>query len=387
MAPPILPPATLGVLGGGQLGKMFCAAAQRMGYAVAALDPDPEAPAMQCADHRVVGAFEDRGAVERLVELSDAVTLEFENVPADALLVAGHERPVRPGPKVLEIAQSRIAEKRFFQSIGIPTARTAFIASADDADAADEGLFPGLLKSDRMGYDGKHQHRVHDRRSVAGIVSANPQTAFVLERRLDLAGEIAVVGARTPSGSISMLPACETRHENGILDMAVVPARFDSDIRRQAKETARKIMEALEYEGVVCVEYFLTSDGELLANEMAPRPHNSGHHSIESCTISQFEMQVRALCDLPCPEPILRSSAAMFNLLGKCWDDGHIDWLPVLRSPRAAIHLYGKRKPRPWRKMGHVTFLAESPDEAESLALEAKAGLHGNSLRIHSRRA
>jgi len=376
MGSPILPGATLGVLGGGQLGRMFCAAANRMGYAVAALDPDPDAPALQVAQHPVAAELDDPDALGRIAGICAAVTVEFENVPKESLAALAEKIPTRPCARAISVAQNRAAEKQFAESLGIPPAPHAIVRGATDLASAPESLYPGRLKSLRFGYDGKGQHPVASREEAERVLGEHPGTDFVLEKNLDLAAEVAMIGARLPSGEIAFLPPCQTFHADGILDVAIAPAPLDPAVTRQARESTRRVLEALEYEGVLCVEYFITRSGDLMLNEMAPRPHNSGHHSIESCSLSQFELQVRALCGLPVGDPVQAPHAAMLNLLGQCWEGGEPDWAGVLRDPRAALHLYGKREPRRGRKMGHVTFLADDARDAERRALEAKSLLY-----------
>lgn len=368
----IRPGATLGVLGGGQLGRMFAHAAQRLGYRVAVLDPDPDSPAGRVADVHLENDYADPRALDELARLCAAVTVEFENVPAASLEYLARSRPVRPAPAAVAVAQDRIREKRFLQGHGFPTARFAIVHDRNGLAAALAELgAPAVLKRARLGYDGKGQAVVA---SLAEARSAFEQFGgepCVLEERLALEAELSVVLARGVDGVTAAYPVAENRHRNGILDLSVVPARVSVGMARAATKMAERIAALLDYVGVLAVEFFV-ADGRLLVNEIAPRPHNSGHYTLDACATSQFEQQVRALCGMPLGDPRLLRPAAMVNLLGDLWAGGEPRWETILRDPRARLHLYGKREARPGRKMGHYTCLAESVEQARAAALKIK---------------
>ena len=371
----IFPDAMLGMLGGGQLGRMFTLAAHSMGYRVTVLDPDPLSPAGAVADVHIKAAYQDREALQQLADTCSAVTTEFENVPADSLRWLAAHCPVRPAGSSVAVAQDRITEKQFLAGAGLATAPFAVIASAADLEAIDAGLLPGILKRARFGYDGKGQARVatvEETRSAFHAMGAEP---CVLEGLVDLACEISAVVARGADGATSVFPVGENRHRNGILDVCIVPARVSPSIVRQAEDVAAKIATKLEYCGVLAVEFFVTRDGRLLVNEIAPRPHNSGHYTIDACTTSQFEQQVRTLCGLPLGEAKLLAPVVMVNLLGEAWAQGQPAWERLFRLPEAKLHLYGKHEARPGRKMGHFTVLGADADEALGKAMAVRNAL------------
>ena len=375
----IAPGATLGVLGGGQLARMFVHAAQRLGYETAVLDPDPASPAGLVAHAHLRTDYLDPDGLARLADLAAAVTTEFENVPAAALESLARRRPVAPGAAAVAVCQDRAAEKAAFARAGVACAPHALIASARDLAGVDASLLPGSLKTARLGYDGKGQRAVADRAALAAAHAALGGVACVLEKRLALAAEISVVVARDAGGAVVLLPVQENLHRGGILARTVVPAVVASDAQQaEAVALAGRLAAGLGYVGVLCVEFFLLADGALVANEMAPRPHNSGHHSIDSCDVSQFELQVRAMTGAPLGTPRLHSPAVMLNLLGDLWHgaDGarrEPPWQQVLALPGAHLHLYGKAEPRPGRKMGHLTLTAPSAGEADARARAAAA--------------
>ena len=372
--PFIAPGATLGVMGGGQLARMFVHAAQQMGYATAVLDADAASPAGLVAHHHVRADYLDPQGLARLAELSDAVTTEFENVPAESLSLLAEQRPVAPGAAAVAVCQDRAAEKAHFVRCGVPCAPHAVIDSADRLAAVDADLLPGILKTARLGYDGKGQLRVADLAELQRAWVELGGVACVLEKRLPLAHEISVIVARGSDGQIVHLPVQRNLHRAGILAVTQVPATHVSDaVQHSAIDSARKIAAELAYTGVLCVEFFVLQDGSLVANEMAPRPHNSGHHSIDSCDLSQFELQVRALTGAPLRTPRLHSPCVMLNLLGELWSAGPPDWAGVLALPGAQLHLYGKAQARPGRKMGHLTVTAANADEADRVARVAAA--------------
>lgn len=351
----ILPGATLGILGGGQLGKMFAVAAQTLGYRVAVLDPDPECPAHALCHEHIIAAYDDPAALARLREICAAVTTEFENVPAASLAELGQSLVVSPAAKPVSITQNRAREKEFLRDAGFATAAFAIVDGESDFEAAlDEIRFPAILKRSTFGYDGKGQYRVATTADARRAFEAIGGAGCVLEEQVALALEVSVVLARSRSGAIASYPVAENLHANGILDMSIVPARIDAQLAAEATDVAQRIAQALDYVGVMAVEFFVVKDGRLLINELAPRPHNSGHFTLDACTTSQFEQQVRTLCDLPLGAPDLVQPAVMVNLLGELWQP-EPNWAAVLASASLKLHLYGKTEARTGRKMGHFT--------------------------------
>jgi 5-(carboxyamino)imidazole ribonucleotide synthase len=381
--PPISPGSWLGLLGGGQLGRMFAMAAQSLGYRVAVLDPQPEAPASSVADLQIVADYEDPEGLERLAGLCAAVTTEFENVPALSLTWLGEHIAVRPGSGSVAIAQDRGLEKQFIASTGLVVTPHALIAAPDDFAHVDASLYPAILKARRLGYDGKGQARVASASAALLAFRELGEVPCVLEKRLDLAFEISVVVARAADGTAAAYPIAENIHRDGILAISTVPSpRVDAALAARAQEAALAIAAQLDYVGVLCVEFFVLQDGRLLVNEIAPRPHNSGHYSIDACASSQFEQQVRVLAGLPLGSTRQHSAAVMLNLMGELWYDPsgarrEPDWAGVLSHPGARLHLYGKREARPGRKMGHVTCVAASALQAleEAHAIAARLGI------------
>ena len=372
----ILPGAMLGVLGGGQLGRMFVIQARTMGYETMVLDPDPRSPAGQMADVHLRAAYTDPEALDQLAAACAAVTTEFENVPAGALERLARSCHVRPPVGAVAVTQDRIAEKTFLERAGFPTAR--FRPVRDEAElrgALAEVRLPALLKTSRLGYDGKGQA------TIAGPEDGSPafeklgRVACVLEERLALETELSVVLARGDDGAVAPFPVGENRHRDGILETTVVPARVSRATADEARDTAGRVADALEYVGVLGVELFVANGGRIYVNEIAPRPHNSGHYTLDACSADQFEQQLRALCGLPLAEPRLLSPVAMINLLGDLWNPGPPRWAEVFRRPGARLHLYGKAEARPGRKMGHLNCLADDPDRALALALETRDAL------------
>ena len=371
----ILPGATLGMLGGGQLGRLFTIAARTMGYHVIVLDPDPDSPAGALASEHLRADYQDAAALDHLARACAAVTTEFENVPAATLERLARRCMVRPGARAVAITQDRIHEKNFLRDHGFATAPFAVVRSEQDLlDGLETIGTPALLKVSRFGYDGKGQATVRNAREALAAWNAMKREPCVLERRMALDTEVSVVLARGIDNAVAVYPVGENVHVNGILDLSVVPARVSVARARAAQAAARRIAARLEYVGVLAVEFFI-SGGKLLVNEIAPRPHNSGHYSIDACVTSQFEQQVRALCGLPLGDTRLLSPAAMVNLLGDLWAHGAPRWERVLESPRAKLHLYGKRAARPGRKMGHYTCLATTPSKARTEALELRRSL------------
>ncbi len=367
-------PVTLGVLGGGQLGRMFVHAAQAMGYATIVLDPDPTSPAGVAADHHVQADYLDEQGLAQLLQRSSAITTEFENVPAGALYTLGAHRRVAPGGDAVATCQHRAKEKRLLERAGVPCAPYAVIETAADFDRVADDLFPGILKTAQMGYDGKGQVSVADRAGLAAAWAALKQVPCVFEKRLPLRIELSVLVARDPFGEMVTWPVQQNLHHEGILAVTQSPGPDVTPLLAEAAcDAARRVAQALEYVGVLCVEFFVLEDGSLVANEMAPRPHNSGHHSIDSCDISQFEGQVRVLAGLPLVTPRQHSPAVMLNVLGDAWFDADgrersPDWAAVLRMPGAHVHLYAKANARRGRKMGHVTVTAATVEAARDTA-------------------
>ncbi|MBX3605123.1 MAG: 5-(carboxyamino)imidazole ribonucleotide synthase [Piscinibacter sp.] len=382
-APFIAPGATLGVMGGGQLGRMFVHAAQSMGYFTAVLDADPASPAGLVAHYHVQSGYLDEAGLAQLMQRSAAITTEFENVPAAALRTLGAHRPVAPGADAVAVCQDRAAEKARFVACGVPCAPHAVIETADQLAAVDDRLLPGILKTARLGYDGKGQVRVEDRPALAAAWQALKQVPCVLERRLDLAFEISVIVARGAAGEVVHFPAQRNLHRDGILAVTTVPAPgLAPALEQRAVDAAGRIAAALGYVGVLCVEFFVLRDGTLVANEMAPRPHNSGHYTIDACDLSQFDLQVRTLTGAPLRSPRLHSCAVMLNLLGDLWFSAgdpdspqEPDWAALLALPGVHLHLYGKAQARPGRKMGHLTVTAATAAQARDVALQAAACL------------
>ena len=372
----ILPGATVGVVGGGQLGRMFALQARSMGYRVVVLDPDPQSPAGAVADRHICAAYDDEGALSELSTSCAAVTTEFENVPAATLERLGRSSLVRPPVEAVAITQERIAEKSFLESHGFATAPFRPVRDKHELLEAVRSIpLPALLKTSRLGYDGKGQASVDSEADALQGFERFGGLPCVLESRLELECELSVIVARGADGDVVTFPVAENRHRDGILETSVVPARVSGSLSHQACEIATKIAEAMAYVGVLGVELFVTGGGQLLVNEMAPRPHNSGHYTIDACSADQFEQQLRALCGLPLARPWLLSPVAMVNLLGDLWAGGEPRWQEALKRPGVRLHLYGKAEARPGRKMGHLNCLARDPDRALALALETRDAL------------
>jgi len=372
----ILPDALLGVLGGGQLGRMFTVAARSMGYRVWVLDPDPHSPAGAMADRHLQAGYEDKAALREMGQHCAAITTEFENVPAETLEYLETLKPVRPGPRAVAIARDRIQEKTFIREQGLATAPFFPIHSNEDLADACAGLnMPALLKTAQLGYDGKGQVPVTSLEQAQEGFRQLQETPCVLEERVTLERELSVILARSVSGETAVFPIGENVHVNGILDTTSVPAQIPESIARQATDMATTLAEAMQYCGVLAVEFFLTSSGELLINEMAPRPHNSGHYTMDACLTSQFEQQVRTLCGLPPGATTLLSPVVMVNILGDLWEKGTPAWDRLFAQAHAKLHLYGKQQARPGRKMGHYNCLAGTLTEAAAIAELIRAQL------------
>lgn len=372
----ILPGATLGVLGGGQLGRMFTLAAHSMGYHVVVLDPDPHSPAGHIAGQHIQAGYGDHAALQMLGDECAAVTTEFENVPADSLDYLNRFCPVRPNADAVRIAQDRIREKTFCQEQDLATVPFAAIYESSDLEDAFADLTPPLLlKTARLGYDGKGQIRVDNLEQAEAAFEQLGGRSCVLEEIVDLEREVSVIVARGIDGTLASYPVGENRHTGGILDTTLVPARIDTATATRAVGMAQRLATALDYCGVLAVEFFITRDGQLLINELATRPHNSGHYTVDACVTSQFAQQVRCMCGLPPGATDLLSPVVMTNLLGDIWEDGVPDWEHILSEPRAQLHLYGKHVARPGRKMGHYNCLAADVDGALQVATRIRGRL------------
>ena len=367
---PILPPAMLGILGGGQLGRMFTIAAKTMGYQVTILDPDPHAPAAEFADRHLCAAFDNPDALNELAQCA-AVTTEFENVSADAMRFLAQHTTVSPSGDCVAIAQNRIQEKTWIQKAGLQTAPYQAICQAEDITEASSAFLPGILKTATLGYDGKGQIRVANLDELKAAFSVHGEVACVLEKMVDLRGEISVIVCRLNSEHIQTFDPAENIHENGILAYSIVPARLSADIQTQAQQMACRLADELNYIGVLAVEMFVVGDThELIVNEIAPRPHNSGHHTIDACATNQFQQQVRIMCGLPPAHTRLLSACCMANILGNVWqaDGSEPNWLLLQTNTDSHLHQYGKKMARKGRKMGHFTTLAADSEQAFKLA-------------------
>jgi 5-(carboxyamino)imidazole ribonucleotide synthase len=370
---PILPGGTIGVLGGGQLGRMFAMSARRLGYRVHTLSPERDTPTGQIADVEIDAPYEDLDAVRAFARGVDVVTFEFENVPAAAAAEAEQHAIVRPNGHALFIAQHRLREKTFLASLGLPVTPFAPVRSAGELTAAIEAIgCPSILKTAAFGYDGKGQVAIAQADEAAAAWTALGQEEAVLEAFIDLDREISVIGARGVNSAWAHFDPIENTHRHHILDVSIAPASIPADLAAQAVDATRVVMEALDYVGLLCIEFFVTRGGVLLINELAPRPHNSGHLTFDACRTSQFEQQLRAVCGLPLGASDLLQPAAMANLLGDIWADGTPSWAAALSMPSVKLHLYGKATPRPGRKMGHLTALASTAAEARRLVIAAR---------------
>lgn len=373
---PILPGATIGVLGSGQLGRMLAMAARRMGYRVHTLSPEHDSPTGQLADAEVVAAYDDLDAVAAFARDVDVVTFEFENVASASAEAAARHAPVRPAGAVLHTTQNRLREKQALVDGGFPVTPFSPIRTAANLAAAAEGdRLPGVLKTAGFGYDGKGQRKVTTRAELATAFDELAGVECVLESFVDFGCEVSVVAARGVDGAIVDWGVMENAHANHVLDLTLSPARLSPALAEEARRIAHGILEHLDVVGVMCVEMFVTTDGRLLVNELAPRPHNSGHLTIECSATSQFEQQLRAVCALPLGVTTQLRPAAMVNLLGDLWSAGEPDWAAALGMPGVALHLYGKASARPGRKMGHLTALADDVETAAERALAAREAL------------
>jgi len=378
----ILPGSTIGMLGGGQLGRMFVSAARGMGYDVIVLDPDPQSPAGGLASEHLAHGYEDRAALDYLAQHCAVVTTEFENIPAATLAYLARSVAVHPSAQALQVAQHRLREKEFFRREGLATADFLAIETAADVAGAGDFPFPAILKTATLGYDGKGQIVCDSFAALAPAFSQMGGKPCVLEQRIDLACEVSVVLARSQAGVVTCFPIAENRHANGILDVTLVPAAISAELADQAIDAATRIANGLDYCGVLAVEFFISSDARVLVNEMAPRPHNSGHYTLDACITSQFEQQLRMVCGLPAGSCELHRPVAMLNLLGDIWpEDGIPPWAQVLACEQAKLHLYGKKEARAGRKMGHINCLGDSRAAAVALLKKVRQLLTSQASR------
>ena len=368
----ILPPAMLGLLGGGQLGRLFVLAAKSCGYRVSVLDPDPQAPAADVADEHICAAYNDSMALARLKDSCEAITIEFENVDVQAMAYLANFVPVIPPPQSVAISQDRIQEKAFCRRIGLPTAPYHEIISSEDLKRDLQAYFPGRLKVARCGYDGRGQYKVPDAAALGEAYRASGEQPCILEKQLPLAKELSVIVVRSQQQQTAVFPVAENQHINGILDTSMVPANIPASLAQQAQAMALQLVDALAYVGVLAVEFFVLADGRLLVNEMAPRPHNSGHYTIDACLSSQYEQQLRMMCGFDPAQTDLLMSAVMVNLLGEAWHRGTPNWQTLLACGNVKLYLYGKTQARPGRKMAHFTVLAKETGAAYQQAQQLK---------------
>ena len=372
----IPPGAVLGVLGSGQLGRMFTIAARQMGYRVHTFSPESDTPTGQVADVEVTASYDDADALRAFARQVAVVTFEFENVPSAATETLESQVPVRPSPMALHVSQHRAREKQFLSKHGIPTVPYAVASTEDElAQALARVGTPAIVKTAAFGYDGKGQQTAAAATDVHRLWTALGGGQLVVEKRISLQAELSVIAARSVAGDVVQYPLFENRHANHILDLTTAPALVPPAVAAQATEIGRAILTALDYVGVLCIEFFLSTDGELMVNELAPRPHNSGHLTIDAAVTSQFEQQVRAVSGLPLGSPELVRPAAMANLLGDLWSEGDPDWAAACRHPDVKLHLYGKLAPKPGRKMGHLTAMARTVQEAQERVIAARDAL------------
>jgi 5-(carboxyamino)imidazole ribonucleotide synthase len=364
----------LGMLGGGQLGRFFVIAAHEMGYRVTVLDPDKNSPAGKIADVHLCTGYDDADALAQMANSCAAVTTEFENVPAASLAYLAQTCTVSPDAESVAIAQNRVLEKNFLRDSGLPVAPYVVIKSEADVPATGDPVYPAILKVARFGYDGKGQARVADREEAQAALASFKGETCVLEQMLVLDYEVSVILARETNGYVVAFPTAENSHLDGILDISIAPARAPEDLHTQAHQLAVHIANELEYIGVLAVEFFV-SDGKLLVNEIAPRPHNSGHYTIDACATSQFEQQVRVLAGLPLGDARMHSYAVMVNILGNIWEKSEPAWDKALAQPQLKLHLYGKHEARKGRKMGHFTLLGKDVETVVALAMQTRREL------------
>ena len=372
--PAILPGATIGFLGGGQLGRMTAFAARSMGYDVHVLDPDPTAPARGIATRFIEAPLDDADAIVRLAEGCAVLMPEIETISADGMARAVAHAPVRPGAQVLHIIQDRARQKEWLAANAFPLTPFRVVRGEGDIERASSTLVGKcFVKTTTGGYDGRGQLRIEEPSQIRNAWQTLGAREVVVEQAVEIATELSVMVARRPSGSIATYPPAANVHVNGVLAWSVIPGIAEDALANRARDLAAAIAESIRVEGLLCAEMFLTTGGELLVNELAPRPHNSYHESIEGCATSQFEQAVRAICDLPLGSTDSIHSAAIANLLGELWKDARSpDFMPVLAAPSTRLHLYGKRAARPGRKMGHVASRGDSPSQAIDRAVAAR---------------
>lgn len=374
--PPVLPGATIGVLGSGQLGRMFALAARELGYRIAIYSPDNDTPAGQIGDREFTAAYTDLERIREFAKSVSVVTFEFENVHAASTSAAAEFAPVRPDGRVLHTTQNRLREKTFLDGNGFPVTPFRRIASLADLQAAARDLgLPAVLKTADFGYDGKGQTKIHSADQLEAAWKNLHGAEGIYEAFVSFEKEISVVAARTLRGEFAAFPVFENSHANHILDVTFAPAAISPALAKQAEELAAGILNKLDVVGLLTVEMFVTKDGRILVNELAPRTHNSGHLTIDACLTSQFEQQVRAVCGLPLGSTELRRPAAMANLLGDLWSGGEPNWIAALEDPLVKLHLYGKAQARPGRKMGHLTATGDTVEEAVQRVTEARRRL------------
>lgn len=374
---PILPGSVIGVLGSGQLGRMFALSARRMGYRVHTFSPDADTPTGQVADVEVQASYEDTDALKKFATGVDVVTFEFENVPSSATAALEALKPVRPKGEVLHFTQHRLREKGFLSKKGFPVAAYRAVKTREELDAALKALgTPAVLKTAGFGYDGKGQAKIMTPADAEAAFAALKGAEGVLEAFVDFDCEVSVVAARAENGAMAHWGALHNVHRHHVLDVTTAPAPLDPGLSGQAVEMAQDILKALDVVGVLCVEMFVTKSGKILVNELAPRPHNSGHLTIDACVTSQFEQQLRAVCGLPLGDAsYVAPGAAMANLLGDLWAKGEPGWRRALLLPDVKLHLYGKSEARPGRKMGHITAIAATPEQAAQRVRDARRAL------------
>lgn len=378
----VAPGSTLGILGSGQLGRMFAMAAQQMGYRVHVLSPAPDSPAGQVAAQEFVVDYADADAVSNFAKSIDAATIEFENIPLDTMRVVSNHAPVRPGHEILQQIQNRLCEKQFLSGCRLPLAPFLPIANDQQLQDAMQHSFPAVLKTASAGYDGKGQQMVQSSADLAAAWKSLGSTECVLEAFVNYVSEFSVIAARGIDGTVACYQPILNEHQNHILDVSRSPSQLADRSSSQAMQIANAVANQLNYVGVLCIEFFLLANGDVVINEIAPRPHNSGHLTINAHVTSQFEQQVRAVCGLPLGSTDQLRPAAMANLLGDCWKTGPPDWAAALETPGTSLHLYGKAAAMPGRKMGHVTSTAESADQAAQLVRTARNALNAGDASI-----
>lgn len=374
----ILPGATLGVMGGGQLGRMFAVEALRMGYRVVVLDPDQRSPAGLIASYHICAPFDDQHALDEMIELCDAITIEFENIPVSSLEYVEKRVPLSPSVECVRIAQDRLLEKNFFRENGLSTPAFAEILTIENiAEAVVTTGLPCIIKTAKFGYDGKGQAVCHSESEIVDAFLAMGGVPCVLEQRINLKTEVSVIIARSQDGRTTVFPVAENEHTRGVLDVTLVPADIPDALRAQALDLSTRLAVGLSYVGILAVELFVSESDEVMINEIAPRPHNSGHYTQNATRTSQFEQQVRMMCGLPAGSPDLTDNVAMLNLLGDLWGDSQPHWGRVFEADNNYLHLYAKHEARPGRKMGHINLLGADVVKLKTLARELKEKLQG----------